>query len=79
MIMLSGLLSFTLIFSAHAIKAALLGIALWFFSLYALRLMAKKDPILRLVYMRHIAYQDFYSAKSKPEAINNRLQRKFYQ
>ena len=40
------------------------GIGLWFTSLYLLRLMAKADPQLRQVYLRHRRYRAFYPARS---------------
>lgn len=42
--------------------------ALIFFmiSLYLLRLMGKADPLMRDVYRRHIEYQQYYPASSRP-------------
>ena len=38
--------------------------ALWIASIAALQRMAKADPLLRRVYLRHIRYAAFYPAKS---------------
>ncbi len=66
LVMFSGLLAFALIFSAHEIKATIFGIVLWIFALFVLRLMAKDDPQLRHVYLRHRRYKTYYPARSTP-------------
>ena len=33
---------------------------------YLLRLMAKADPIMARVYMRHVKYQPYYPARARP-------------
>jgi len=78
LVMFSGLLAFTLIFSAFEFKATLFGIVLWAFALYALRLMAKNDPLLRQVYLRHRKYNAYYPARSTPFYINTKTQESQY-
>ena len=41
-----------------------LAVMLWIGSIAALQRMGKADPLLRQVYLRHIRYPTFYSAKS---------------
>jgi type IV secretion system protein VirB3 len=41
-----------------------LAVVLWIGSMSALQRMGKADPLLRSVYLRHIRYSAFYSAKS---------------
>lgn len=72
LVMFSGLLAFALVFSAQELRAAVVGMLLWFGSLYLFRLMAKSDPKLRFVYLRHRRYQAYYPARSTPFRINNR-------
>ena len=66
LVMFSGLLAGALIFSAQDLRATLFGIALWFVALFVLRLMAKADPKLRQVYLRHRRYRGYYAARSTP-------------
>ncbi|MFR1533871.1 MAG: conjugal transfer protein TrbD [Bilophila wadsworthia] len=48
------------------------GLTLWVFSLFVLRLMAKADPQMRFVYLRHIRYAAYYPARSTPFRENTR-------
>ncbi|MBQ5546197.1 MAG: conjugal transfer protein TrbD [Acetobacter sp.] len=70
MVMFSGLLAATLIFASMNWVAAIAGVFLWCVNLYLLRLMAKSDPRLRDVYIRHIKYAAYYPARSTPFRIN---------
>ena len=78
LVMFSCLIAFALVFSAQEIRASLYGLLLWLCSLYVLRLMAKADPQLRFVYLRHRRYQRYYPAQSTPFRINPRSQGKQY-
>ncbi len=78
MVMFSGLLATALVFSAQEWKATIFGIALWFISLYLLRLMAKSDTKMRSVYMRHRRYRVYYPARSTPFRDNTQGQRRQY-
>ena len=79
LVMFSGLLAGALIFSAQDVRATAFGILLWFGALFALRLMAKADPKLRRVYLRHRRYQAYYPARSTPFRQNTPGQGKQYQ
>lgn len=70
LVMFSGLLAFALIFSAQELRATVIGLFLWFGALFACRLMAKADPKLRHVYLRHRRYRSYYPARSTPFRIN---------
>ena len=70
MVMFSGLLAATLIFASMNWLAAIAGVFLWVIAIYLLRLMAKSDPRLRDVYIRHIKYAAYYPARSTPFRIN---------
>ena len=70
LVMFSGLLAGALIFSAQEIRATVFGIGLWFGALFVCRLMAKSDPKLRYVYLRHRRYKTYYPARSTPYREN---------
>ena len=78
LVMFSGLIAFALVFSAQELRASIYGLLLWLCSLYLLRLMAKADPQLRFVYLRHRRYQRYYPAQSTPFRSNPRSQGKQY-
>lgn len=79
LVMFSGLLAFALIFSAQELRATVIGLLLWFGALFACRLMAKFDPKLRFVYLRHRKYKPYYPARSTPFRVNPKSQWKQYQ
>lgn len=66
LLLTTGLISFTLIIVAQTWIAFLLGFGVWFLSIGFLRMMAKADPVMSSVYMRHIQYRSFYPAHSRP-------------
>ncbi|MGL4734166.1 MAG: conjugal transfer protein TrbD [Enterovibrio sp.] len=70
LVMFSGLLAGALIFSAQELRATVFGLLLWFGALFACRLMAKSDPKLRHVYLRHRRYKAYYPARSTPYREN---------
>ena len=78
LVMFSGLLAFALIFSAQELRASIIGLALWFGALFACRLMAKHDPKLRHVYLRHRRYKGYYPPRSTPFRLNSDSQGKQY-
>ena len=78
LVMFTGLLAGSLVFTAQEWKATVFGGLLWFTSLYLLRLMAKSDACLRQVYMRHRRYKGYYPARSTPFRENSRTQGKQY-
>ena len=78
LVMFAGLLAFALIFSAQELRAAVIGSVLWFGALWACRQMAKADPLLRSVYLRHRRYRAYYPARSTPFRINPPSQARQY-
>ncbi|KQN65213.1 conjugal transfer protein TrbD [Duganella sp. Leaf61] len=78
LVMFSGVMAFALIFSAQELRATVVGLLLWFCALYLCRLMAKSDPKLRFVYMRHRRYRPYYPARSTPFRVNPNSQGKQY-
>lgn len=79
LVMFTGLVAAALIFSAQQLNATVFGIVLWFTSVYFFRLMAKADPQLRSVYLRHRKYRPYYAARSTPFRENTRGQGSQYQ
>jgi type IV secretory pathway TrbD component len=78
LVMFTGLVAGALVFSAQEVKATIFGVSLWIVALYLLRLMAKSDPKMRAVYMRHRKYKTYYPARSTPFRDNTPQQGKQY-
>ena len=78
LVMFAGLMAFALIFSAQELRATVVGLVLWFGALFLCRLMAKSDPRLRHVYMRHRRYAPYYVARSTPFRVNTKSQGEQY-
>lgn len=74
LVMFSALIAFTLIFATQNWIAFFFGVFLWFFCLAALRKMAKADPKMRDVYLRHRKYKNYYPARSTPFRENTSSQ-----
>ena len=78
LVMFSGLIAFALIFSAQELRSTVIGLLLWFGTLFVCRLMAKSDPKLRFVYLRNFKYKRYYPARSTPFRLNPNSQGKQY-
>jgi type IV secretion system protein VirB3 len=78
LVMTAGLLAFTLIVAAQDGLATIAGVVLWFAAVYVCRLMARKDPQLRRVYLRHRLYCRYYPARSTPFRENGPKQARRY-
>ena len=78
LVMFSGLLAGALVFTAQSWRATIFGFILWFTAIFLLRLMAKADPKLRAVYIRHRRYKAYYPARSTPYRNNTNSQTKRY-
>ena len=66
LVLLTGLAAVILIFVVLTWFSALFGIAIWIAVVTALRTMAKADPMMRQVYLRHIGYRPTYRPTSSP-------------
>jgi type IV secretion system protein VirB3 len=42
------------------------GVAVWIVVIGLLRMLAKSDPLMRQVYIRHISYKPFYKPTTSP-------------
>ena len=66
------LVLFTAILSAGVAVSGLnlvslaIGAAVWLATLALLQMMAKADPFMSRVYLRHIRYRPYYPARSRP-------------
>jgi type IV secretion system protein VirB3 len=78
LVMLSGVMAFALIFSAAELRATVVGVVLWFIALFVFRLMAKADPRMRAVYLRHRRYAEYYPAHATPFRENTNAQGRQY-
>ena len=74
MVMFAGLLAGALIFSAQDLTATVFGLLLWIVALFVCRLMAKSDPRMRQIYLRHRRYRQYYPARSTPFRKNSPTQ-----
>ena len=66
LVLVTGLASIILIFVVLTWISALFGLAVWSVIVGLLRMMAKADPLMRRVYLRHITYRSHYRPTSSP-------------
>ncbi len=64
LVMLLGLFCVVIAFGSITKFAVISMSIIWLIGVYFLRLMAKKDPLMSRVYLRHIKYQNWYSART---------------
>ena len=66
LVLITGLAAVILIFVVLTVVSAALGFAIWIVVVGLLRMMAKADPLMRKVYLRHIRYRSYYRPTSTP-------------
>lgn len=66
LVLLTGLAAIILIFVVLTWFSALFGVAVWIGIVGILRMMAKADPMMRQIYLRHIRYRPHYRPTSSP-------------
>ncbi|MBT1160162.1 conjugal transfer protein TrbD [Aminobacter anthyllidis] len=66
LVLVTGLAAVILIFVVLTLYSALFGITVWIVVVAALRMMARSDPMMRRVYIRHISYRPHYRPTSTP-------------
>lgn len=66
LVLVTGLAAIILIFVVLTWVSTLAGFALWTITIGLLRMMAKADPMMRRIYLRHIAYRPHYRPTSSP-------------
>lgn len=66
LILMTGVIAAALIFTGMTVLTTIIGIFLFVFCSFFLRLMAKADPLMRAIFMRQISFKKFYPARSTP-------------
>lgn len=57
-----------MVFMAMTVFTTIFGVALWLAGASLLRMMAKSDPAMVQIYIKHLKYRPFYLAHSTPFA-----------
>jgi len=65
LVIFTGSIAGALVFSTMRPIPAIIGVVLWVVSIGILRMMAKYDPYMSDVYIRHIKYRKYYAARSR--------------
>jgi type IV secretion system protein TrbD len=73
-VLLAGVLAVPLPLLGQTWFAVVFALALWFGALATLRAIAKEDPRMREVYIRHRLYRDFYPPRATPFRLNGPIQ-----
>ncbi len=66
LLLFSALIAAILAFSLATWWGVLTGVVFWVFAVAVLSRMAKADPLMRKVYVRHVKYQSYYPASPRP-------------
>ncbi|MCZ4432014.1 conjugal transfer protein TrbD [Agrobacterium sp. SOY23] len=66
LVLITGLAATILIFVVLTVYSALVGAAIWIVVIGVLRMMAKADPLMRQVYVRHVSYRPYYRPTTSP-------------
>lgn len=66
LVLMTGLIAVILIFVVLTIISAVVGFVIWMVVVGLLRMMAKADPLMRQVYLRHMKYRSHYRPTSSP-------------
>ncbi|WP_425624844.1 conjugal transfer protein TrbD [Agrobacterium radiobacter] len=66
LVLITGLAATILIFVVLTVYSALFGAAIWIVVIGVLRMMAKADPLMRQVYVRHLSYRPYYRPTTSP-------------
>jgi len=66
LVLAAGALAGVLVFVVMTLMSIVIGIALWGIAIFIFRRMAKADPYMFEVYLRHIKYKSYYPARPTP-------------
>lgn len=66
LVMLSALISLIVGVGGMTVSSAIAGLIFWIIIVFILQKMAKEDPQMFPIYLRHRKQQDFYPARSTP-------------
>lgn len=64
LVLFAATISAMLIFPAPSATTITIGVVFWFVAIAVFRKMAKADPLMKAVYMKHITYRSYYPPKS---------------
>jgi len=64
LVLVAILIAVSLAFSLASFWGVAVSVGFWIVAVAVLQRMGKADPMLRQIYMRHIRYRSFYTAKS---------------
>lgn len=64
LVMVSGLIALLVGVGGLTAISVVSAVVFWIIAVFALRRMAKADPMMSRVWLRHIKQQDFYPAKA---------------
>jgi type IV secretion system protein VirB3/type IV secretion system protein VirB4 len=64
LVMISSLVSLLVGIGGMSLVSSSVATLFWFLAVFALRQMAKADPLMSKVWLRHIRQQDYYPAHS---------------
>jgi type IV secretion system protein TrbD len=66
LVLITALAAIILIFVVLTVFSAIFGVGIWLLILGLLRRVAKSDPFMRQVYLRHIRYEAHYPPTASP-------------
>jgi type IV secretory pathway TrbD component len=66
LVLITGLAAVILIFVVLTVYSVVFGVGVWMVTVAVLRMMAKADPLMRRVYIRHISYRFAYRPTTAP-------------
>lgn len=75
LVLFSLIIAGGLVFAGQNLVSIGVAAVLWFGVVAVLRQIAKADPQMRPVYLRHRGYAGYYAARSRPARINPRDKR----
>ena len=70
LVMFTALVCGGFVLSSQNGLASLIGISIWLVCIGFFRQMAKADPYMTRVYLRHIRYQSYYAPRSRPARLD---------
>lgn len=74
-VLVTVMIAVGLAFSLGTWWGLLLALAFWLAAVAILQRLGKADPLMRMVYLRHIRYRAFYPAKSGIRAVSSETPR----
>lgn len=66
LILMTGVIVGALVFTGMTFITTIIGIILFVFISFFLRMMAKADPLMRAIFVKQLSYKKFYYARSTP-------------